>query len=96
MANKGISLSEIERKEAELEQVIQEYYRYDMAALKAEINNILSVETEKLERDRRAKAAEIDEKFNQIVSLGSNHLKQGSKHKMGWQESGATSEEQLL
>jgi hypothetical protein len=30
------------------------------------------------------------------VSLGSNHLKQGSKHKMGWQESGATSEEQLL
>jgi DNA-directed RNA polymerase beta' subunit len=64
MANKGISLSEIERKEAELEQVIQEYYRYDMASLKAEINNILSVETEKLERDRRAKAQEIEDKFN--------------------------------
>jgi hypothetical protein len=41
MANKGISLSEIERKEAELEQVIQESYRYDMASLKAEINNLI-------------------------------------------------------
>ena len=95
MANKGISLSEIERKEAELEQVIQEYYRYDMASLKAEINNILNIETDKLERDRKTKAQEIDEKFNQIVSLGTSHLKQGSKHKQGWQEAGG-SDEQLL
>jgi len=52
-----------------------------MASLKAEINNILNIETDKLERDRKAKAQEIDEKFNQIVSLGTSHLKQGSKHK---------------
>jgi chromosome segregation ATPase len=66
-----------------------------MASLKAEINNILNIETDKLERDRKAKAQEIDEKFNQIVSLGTSHLKQGSKHKQGWQESGG-SDEQLL
>jgi hypothetical protein len=46
--NGGITSSEIERKEAELEQVIEEYYRYDMAGLKAEINNILSNETQKV------------------------------------------------
>lgn len=64
MANRAISLAELERKEAELEQVIQEYYRYDMAGLKAEINNILQNETEKLEKDRAAKIREIDDKFN--------------------------------
>lgn len=54
MANRGIvSLNEIERKEAELEHVIQEYYRYDMAGLKAEINNILNNETDRLEKERQ-------------------------------------------
>jgi hypothetical protein len=35
-----------------------------MAGLKAEINNILENETEKLQKDRQAKILEIDNKFN--------------------------------
>ena len=70
MAHTGISLSDIERKEAELEQVIQEYYRFDMAGLKAEINQILNLETEKLTNEKEAKIKEIALKFKNIVSLG--------------------------
>ena len=39
-------------KEAELEQVIQEYYNYDMSSLKAEINRILQSETSKVDSER--------------------------------------------
>ena len=36
--------TDLQRKEAELEQVIQGYYRYDMSSLKQEVNRMLQKE----------------------------------------------------
>ena len=56
-----------------------------MAGLKAEINQILNLETEKLTNEKEAKIKEIALKFKNIVSLGAQHVKMGgSKHKIGW------------
>ena len=41
-----------------------------MAGLKAEINHILNLETEKLTNEKEAKIKEIALKFKNIVSLG--------------------------
>ena len=76
-----VTEAELQRKEAELEQVIQEYYNYDMTGLKAEINRILSTETSKVDKEREAKLAEIARKFSKIMSLGSQHIVKGSRHK---------------
>ena len=66
-----VTEAELQKKEAELEQVIQEYYNYDMSGLKAEVNRILSSETSKVDKEREAKLAEIARKFSKIMSLGS-------------------------
>ena len=76
-----VTEAELQKKEAELEQVIQEYYNYDMSGLKAEINRILSSETSKVDKEREAKLAEIARKFSKIMSLGSQHIVKGSRHK---------------
>ena len=55
MSETFIRDTELQRKEAELEQVIQEYYRYDMSSLKTEINRILETETKKVDEERKMK-----------------------------------------
>ena len=76
-----VTEAELQRKEAELEQVIQEYYNYDMSGLKAEVNRILQSETSKVDSERQAKLNEIARKFSKIMSLGSQHVVKGSRHK---------------
>ena len=66
-----VTEAQLQNKEAELEQVIQEYYNYDMSSLKAEINRILQSETSKVDSERQAKLTEIARKFSKIMSLGS-------------------------
>ena len=75
-----ISETDIQRKEAELEQVITEYYKYDMSGLKGEIKRLLDSETEKLDAERRRKLEEISRKFTEISSLSATHIRQGNKH----------------
>ena len=41
-----------------------------MAGLKAEINNILSMETDRIDSERQTKLQEISQKFKNIFSLG--------------------------
>ena len=79
--NGRVTEADLQRKEAELEQVIQEYYNYDMSSLKAEINRILQSETSKVDSERQAKLTEIARKFSKIMSLGSQHVVKGSRHK---------------
>ena len=76
-----VTEAQLQNKEAELEQVIQEYYNYDMSSLKAEINRILQSETSKVDSERQAKLTEIARKFSKIMSLGSQHIVKGSRHK---------------
>ena len=76
-----VTEAQLQNKEAELEQVIQEYYNYDMSSLKAEINRILQSETSKVDSERQAKLTEIARKFSKIMSLGSQHVVKGSRHK---------------
>ena len=79
-SSKLYSETDIQRKEAELEQVITEYYKYDMTGLKAEIKRLLENETSKIDEDRKRKLEEIQRKFTDITSLSSDHIKQGSRH----------------
>ena len=79
--NGRVTEADLQRKEAELEQVIQEYYNYDMSSLKAEVNRILTSETSKVDAERQAKLTEIARKFSKIMSLGSQHVVKGSRHK---------------
>ena len=76
-----VTEADLQQKEAELEQVIHEYYNYDMSSLKAEINRILQTETSKVDSERQAKLTEIARKFSKIMSLGSQHVVKGSRHK---------------
>ena len=52
-----------------------------MSSLKAEINRILQSETSKVDSERQAKLTEIARKFSKIMSLGSQHIVKGSRHK---------------
>ena len=52
-----------------------------MSSLKAEVNRILSVETSKVDAERQAKLTDIARKFSKIMSLGSQHVVKGSRHK---------------
>ena len=52
-----------------------------MSGLKSEVNRILSTETSKVDKEREAKLAEIARKFSKIMSLGSQHIVKGSRHK---------------
>ena len=72
---------EIQSKEAELESVIQEYYRYDMSGLKTEISRLLEAETKQVEEDKRVKLEEIKRKFSKLDALSADHVQRGSRHK---------------
>ena len=88
---------EIQSKEAELEQVIKEYYRYDMSGLKVEINNMLERETKQVGEEKRVKLEEIKRKFAKLNALSADHVSRGSRHKAalgGSSEGGA--DEKLL
>ena len=52
-----------------------------MSGLKAEVNRILQAETSKVDSERQAKLNEIARKFSKIMSLGSQHVVKGSRHK---------------
>ena len=60
MSENFIRETELQRKEAELEQVIQEYYRYDMSGLKQEIKKTFEQESGKVDQERQAKLKEIE------------------------------------
>ena len=59
MSENYVRETELSRKEAELEQVIQEYYRYDMSSLKTEIKKIFEKETSQVDEERQLKLKEI-------------------------------------
>ena len=69
MSENFIRETELQRKEAELEQVIQEYYRFDMSGLKAEIKKIFEAESGKVDNERLTKLKEIEKKFQTLTKL---------------------------
>ena len=83
MTESHIRETELQRKEAELEQVIQQYYKYDMSGLKAEINKILKQEVGKVEEERKAKLNEIEKKFKTLHTLSTEHVSRGTRHRGG-------------
>ena len=97
MSENHIRETELQRKEAELELVIQEYYRYDMSGLKAEINRILETEVKKVDEERKTKLNEIEKKFKTMHTLSSKHISRGSRHKGQVQgENDVAADEKLL
>ena len=82
MSGEGfIRETDIQRKEAELESVIKQYYEYDMSGLKSEINQKLEEEVKKVDDERKIKLNEIDKKFKTIHKLSADHVARGSRHK---------------
>lgn len=61
--------------------MIQEYYRYDMSGLKAEIKNIFEAETGKVDNERLTKLKEIEAKFQTLTKLSQEHIARGTRHK---------------
>jgi DNA phosphorothioation-dependent restriction protein DptG len=55
--------SDIKEKEQELTHKINEYYNFDMSKLKAEIQQVLSEETTRIDKERAQKQTEINSKF---------------------------------
>ena len=93
--------TDLQRKEAELENVIKEYYAYDMSGLKAEINSKLEQEVKKVDDERKMKLNEIDKKFKTIHKLSADHVARGSRHKgsdrgAANQENDVAADEKLL
>ena len=87
-----INETELQRKENELEQVIQEYYRYDMSGLKAEINRQLEAEVGRVDEERKIKLNEIEKKFKTLHKLSADHVSRGTRHKGQSNRSGAAAE----
>ena len=81
MSDNYIRETELQRKEAELEQVIQQYYRYDMSGLKTEIKKIFEKETSKVDEDRQMKLKEIEQKFSTLSKLSAEHVTRGTRHR---------------
>ena len=81
MSGNSIKEAEIQQKEAELEQVIQEYYRYDMSGLKQEIKKNFEQESGKVDQERQAKLKEIEQKFKTLTKLSSEHIARGTRHR---------------
>ena len=97
MAENHIRETELQRKEAELELVIQEYYRYDMSGLKQEINRILETETKKVDEERKTKLNEIEKKFKTLHKLSTDHISRGTRHRGQLQgENDVAADERLL
>ena len=70
-ANPGKLLQEddLKKKEAELEQAIAEYYRFDMEELKNKIVRMINMEVEKISDEKNSKELEINKRMNLIGSL---------------------------
>lgn len=98
MSENYIRDKEIQQKEAELESVIQEYYRYNMSELKAEISRLLENETKQIDEDKRVKLDDIRRKFAELNALSSDHISRGSRHKSAIKggEDNVASDEMLL
>ena len=97
MSENHIRETELQRKEAELELVIQEYYRYDMSGLKSEINRILESEVSKVDEERKTKLNDIEKKFKTLHKLSSDHISRGTRHKGQVQgENDVAADEKLL
>ena len=94
MSENHIRETELQRKEAELERVIEDYYRYDMSGLKAEINNILESEVRKVDEERKIKLNEIEKKFKTLHKLSTDHISRGTRHKGHVQD--VTADEKML
>jgi hypothetical protein len=62
-AAKPISESDIKAKEQELTHKINDYYNFDMSKLKAEIHQVLTDETARIDKERAEKQFEINRKF---------------------------------
>lgn len=57
------------QKEQELNQLMAEYYSFDMGQLKDEVDKILSNETDKISKQKEDKLREISNNFKRIMVL---------------------------
>ena len=96
MSENFVRETELQRKEAELEQVIQEYYRYDMSGLKVEIKKIFEKETGKVDEERHMKLKEIEQKFKTLHKLSADHVSRGTRHRGGGADEDMAADDKLL
>lgn len=75
-----LSEQDILAKEQELTHKIQQYYNFDLSALKNEIQTVLADETGKIDRERQKKLQEIQSKFAEIEQLADSHLHRGDRY----------------
>lgn len=61
--------------------MIQEYYRFDMSGLKADIKKTFEAETKKVDSERLTKLKEIEQKFQTLTKLSQDHIARGTRHK---------------
>jgi len=61
---------------------MQEYYNFDMEELKLEIDKLLKVETDKVDKDKEDKLKDISNNFKRIMTLAQDHIAKGSGYKV--------------
>ena len=61
---------------------MKEYYLFDMGELRAEIDHILTQETNKIDAEKTAKLKEIQAKFQKVVSLSTEHINKNSEFRV--------------
>ena len=72
----------IQQKEQELNQLMTEYYAFDMQELKQEIDVILQNESDKVTKEKDNKLKEISNNFKRIMGLAQDHIAKGSNYKV--------------
>ena len=90
-----LSEADLKAKEQELTHKINEYYNFDMSKLKAEVQEVLGQETDRIDRERAQKQSEINAKFQTITSLADSHVARGPKYITASQDQGGL-DQQLL
>ena len=59
-----------------------EYYSFDMNELKAEVDRILTAESEKITKQKEDKMKEISNNFKRIMRLAQDHIAKGSDYRV--------------
>ncbi len=70
------------QKEQQLNQLMIEYYSFDMQELKNEIDKILTDESERVSKEKDERLKSISNNFKRIMSLAQDHISKGSGYKV--------------
>jgi hypothetical protein len=81
------------QKEQQLNQLMIEYYSFDMSELKNEIERILTNEANKVSTEQDTKIKEINNNFKRIMTLAQEHIAKGSGYQVNHMDEQQTMED---